>query len=101
MPHWARECVTDSPRLLGRVALGEVGMVLSIEVARLARTDKDWCHLLELCRAFGTLIADADHIYDLTTMDDQLVLDQADIEHGGIEGSQKPAPAGTGREGAG
>jgi len=61
-------------QLLGRVALGEVGMVLSIEVARLSRTDKDWCHLLELCQVFGTLIADADHIYDLTTMDDQLVL---------------------------
>jgi DNA invertase Pin-like site-specific DNA recombinase len=61
-------------QLLGRVALGEVGVVLSIEVARLSRTDKDWCHLLELCQVFGTLIADADHIYDLTTMDDQLVL---------------------------
>ena len=61
-------------QLLGSVALGEVGMVLSIEVARLSRTDKDWCHLLELCQVFGTLIADADQIYDLATMDDQLVL---------------------------
>ena len=61
-------------QLLGSVALGEVGMVLSIEVARLSRTDKDWCHLLELCQVFGTLIADADNIYDLATMDDQLVL---------------------------
>ena len=61
-------------QLLGSVALGDVGMVLSIEVARLSRTDKDWCHLLELCQVFGTLIADADHIYDLATMDDQLVL---------------------------
>jgi DNA invertase Pin-like site-specific DNA recombinase len=61
-------------QLLGSVALGEVGMVLSSEVARLSRTDKDWCHLLELCQVFGTLIADADHIYDLATMDDQLVL---------------------------
>src|SRR3989441_11048542 len=61
-------------QLLGTVALGEVGMVLSIEVARLSRTDKDWCHLLELCQVFGTLIADADQVYDLATMDDQLVL---------------------------
>jgi DNA invertase Pin-like site-specific DNA recombinase len=61
-------------QLLGAVALGAVGMVLSIEVARLSRTDKDWCHLLELCQVFGTLIADADHVYDLATMDDQLVL---------------------------
>ena len=49
-------------QLLGSVALGEVGMVLSIEVARLSRTDKDWSHLLELCQVFGTLIADADQI---------------------------------------
>src|SRR2546425_8768105 len=61
-------------QLLGAVALGEVGMVLSIDVTRLSRTDKDWCHLLELCQVFGTLIADADQIYDLAAMDDQLVL---------------------------
>ena len=36
-------------QLLGSVALGQVGMVLSLEMARLSRTDKDWCHLLELC----------------------------------------------------
>jgi DNA invertase Pin-like site-specific DNA recombinase len=65
---------TGFTQLLGSVALGKVGMVLSIEVARLSRTDKDWCHLLELCQVFGTLIADADHIYDLALMDDQLVL---------------------------
>jgi hypothetical protein len=51
---------TDSRSYWGSVALGEVGMVLSIEVARLSRTDKDWCHLLELCQVFGALIADAD-----------------------------------------
>ena len=61
-------------RLLGAVALGEVGLILSIEVSRLSRSDKDWCQLLELCQAFGTLIADADQVYDLAAMDDQLVL---------------------------
>jgi DNA invertase Pin-like site-specific DNA recombinase len=61
-------------QLLGSVALGQVGMILSIEASRLSRTDRDWCHLMELCQAFGTLIADADHIYDLGAMDDQLVL---------------------------
>ena len=35
-------------RLLAMVALGEVGLILSREISRLARTDKDWCHLLEL-----------------------------------------------------
>jgi DNA invertase Pin-like site-specific DNA recombinase len=61
-------------RLVAAVALGEVGLVLSREVSRLSRTDKDWCHLLEVCQIFGTLIGDADQIYDLELMDDQLVL---------------------------
>ena len=61
-------------QLLAAVAIGEVGMILSREVSRLSRNDSDWCHLLELCQAFGTLIADADQIYDLATIDDQLVL---------------------------
>jgi hypothetical protein len=56
------------------VALDEVGMILSREVSRLSRTDKDWCHLMEVCQMFGTLIADADNIYDLASMDDQLIL---------------------------
>jgi len=42
-------------QLLASVALGEVGIVLSWEPSRLSRTDKDWCHLMELCRVLGTL----------------------------------------------
>ena len=61
-------------QLLASVALGEVGLVLSRELSRLSRTDKDWCHLMELCQVFNTLIADAENVYDLTRMDDQLVL---------------------------
>jgi len=60
--------------LLGSIALGEVGLVLSREVSRLLRTDKDYCQLVEVCQFFDTLIADADTIYDVTTMDDQLIL---------------------------
>ena len=52
-------------RLVASVALGEVGMVLGRELSRLARTDKDFCHLLEVCQIFGTLIADDAQIYDL------------------------------------
>ncbi len=37
-------------RLLSSVAVGEVGIILSREVSRLSRTDKDWCCLLEVCR---------------------------------------------------
>ncbi len=61
-------------QLLASVALGEVGLVLSRELSRLSRTDKDWCHLLELCQVFNTLIADAENLYDLSRLDDQLVL---------------------------
>src|SRR5690606_22156125 len=59
---------------LASVALGEVGIVMSRELSRLSRTDKDFCHLLELCQVTNTLIGDADQIYDLNLMDDQLVL---------------------------
>lgn len=61
-------------RLLGSVALGEVGLVLSRELARLLRTDKDFCQLIELCQLFGTLVGDEQTVYDTNRMDDQLVL---------------------------
>jgi hypothetical protein len=56
------------------VALGEVGIVVSREVSRLSRTDKDWCRLVEVCQIFGTLIGDEQQVYDLSYLDDQLVL---------------------------
>ena len=61
-------------RVISSVALGEVGIVGSREVSRLSRTDKDWCRLLEVCQIFGTLIADEQQVYDLSYLDDQLVL---------------------------
>jgi DNA invertase Pin-like site-specific DNA recombinase len=61
-------------RLVAAVAVGEVGLVLCLEASRLSRTDQDWCRLLELCPLFDTLIADADTVYDVSTLDDQLVL---------------------------
>jgi DNA invertase Pin-like site-specific DNA recombinase len=61
-------------RVLSSVALGEVGIVVSREVSRLSRTDKDWCRLFEVCQIFGTLIGDEQQVYDLSYLDDQLVL---------------------------
>ena len=61
-------------RVLTSVALGEVGIVASREVSRLSRTDKDWCRLFEVCQIFGTLIGDEQQVYDLSYLDDQLVL---------------------------
>lgn len=60
--------------LLSSVALGEVGIVMSREVSRLSRSDKDWCRLLEVCQLFDTLVGDEQHIYELSNLDDQLVL---------------------------
>jgi len=63
---------------LASVALGDVGrdvgLILSRELSRLSRTDKDWCHLIELCRMFDTLIGDAEQIHDTTLLDDPLIV---------------------------
>jgi hypothetical protein len=60
------------------VALGEVGIVVSREVSRLSRTDKDWCRLVEVCQIFfGTLNGDEQQVYDLSYLDDQLVPQRA------------------------
>jgi DNA invertase Pin-like site-specific DNA recombinase len=50
--------------LVARVALGEVGLILSIEVTRLARNCSDWYPLLDLCGRHGCLIGDRDGLYD-------------------------------------
>jgi DNA invertase Pin-like site-specific DNA recombinase len=61
-------------RLLAEVALDRVGLVLGIEMSRLARSCKDWYHLLELCARFGTLLADQDGLYDPSHYNDRLLL---------------------------
>src|SRR5688500_2304418 len=61
-------------RVVAAVARGEVGLILSREASRLSRTDRDWCHLLEVCQIFDTLIADDEQVYDLSLLDDQLIL---------------------------
>lgn len=61
-------------QLLASVALGDVGIILSRELSRLSRTDKDWCHLMEVCQIFDTLLGDEQGIYDTSTVDDQLIL---------------------------
>lgn len=61
-------------RLVGEVALDHVGIILGIEMSRLARSCRDWYQLLETCAMFGTLIADLDGIYDPTDYNDRLLL---------------------------
>jgi DNA invertase Pin-like site-specific DNA recombinase len=60
--------------LVARVALGEVGLILSIEVTRLARNCSDWYPLLDVCGHRGCLIADRDGVYDPGTPNGRLLL---------------------------
>ena len=61
-------------RLVADVGLGKVGLVLGIEVSRLARRNSDWYRLLDLCALTNTLIADADGIYHPGLHNDRLLL---------------------------
>jgi len=61
-------------RLVAEVGLGHVGLVLGIEMSRLARSCRDWRQLLEICALFDTLIADVDGVYDPANYNDRLLL---------------------------
>lgn len=61
-------------RLVAEVGLDHVGIVLGVEMSRLARSNRDWHHLLEICAMFGTLIGDLDGIYDPSDYNDRLLL---------------------------
>ncbi|WP_218013997.1 recombinase family protein [Rubellimicrobium roseum] len=60
--------------LAARVGLGEVGLVLSIDVTRLARNCSDWYPLLDICALRGCLIADRDGVYDPGSPNGRLLL---------------------------
>lgn len=61
-------------RMTAEVALGQIGIVLGLEVSRLARNNADWYRLLDLCGLTDTLIGDADGIYHPSLFNDRLVL---------------------------
>ncbi|MGO9775338.1 MAG: recombinase family protein [Terracidiphilus sp.] len=61
-------------QLLAEVSLDHVGLVLGIEMSRLARSCKDWYQLLEVCALFRTLLFDQDGLYDPTNYNDRLLL---------------------------
>jgi DNA invertase Pin-like site-specific DNA recombinase len=60
--------------LAAKVTLGQVGIILSSEVTRLARNLSDWYPLLDICGFKGCLIADSDGIYDPATPNGRLLL---------------------------
>lgn len=61
-------------RLVSEVGLNRVGIILGIEISRLARSCRDWHQLLEICALFRTLIGDSDGIYDPSNYNDRLLL---------------------------
>jgi len=61
-------------RLTSEVAMAHVGIVLGLEVSRLARNNADWYRLLELCGITGTLIGDSDGVYHPALFNDRLLL---------------------------
>jgi DNA invertase Pin-like site-specific DNA recombinase len=65
---------TGFQRLVADVSLGRAGAVFSLEVSRLARNNRDWHQLLELCGLTDTVIVDADGIYDPRLLNDRLLL---------------------------
>jgi len=69
--------------LMAEVCLGHVGAVLSLEASRLARSNSDWCRLIEICSLTDTLVIDEDGVYDPTQYNDRLLL--------GIKGTMSEA----------
>jgi DNA invertase Pin-like site-specific DNA recombinase len=61
-------------RLIAEIGLGKAGLVLSLDASRLARNNRDWHQLLELCSLFGALIADGERLYDPCVYHDRLLL---------------------------
>jgi DNA invertase Pin-like site-specific DNA recombinase len=53
-------------RLIAEIGLGNAGLVLSLDASRLARNNRDWHQLLELCSLFGVILADGERLYEPT-----------------------------------
>src|SRR5215212_6147879 len=60
--------------LVAEVSMGRAGIVLGLEVSRLARNNADWHRLLEICAMSAKLICDEDGLYDPTDFNDRLLL---------------------------
>jgi len=61
-------------RLLAAVCNGEVGAVFALEASRLARNNRDWHHLIDLCVLTETVVVDAEGIYDPRLLNDRMLL---------------------------
>src|SRR3984893_11579770 len=69
-----RSARTSASARVAEVGLGHVGLVLGLEVSRLARNSSDWHQLLAICALTRTLILDEEGLYDPATFNDRLLL---------------------------
>jgi DNA invertase Pin-like site-specific DNA recombinase len=61
-------------KLIAEIGLGNAGLVVSLDASRLARNNRDWHQLLELCSLFGVLIADGERLFNPGLYHDRLLL---------------------------
>ncbi len=89
-------------RLAAEVALGHAGLVLGLEVSRLARNNVDWYRLLDLCGVTDTVIGDSDGLYHPGSFNDRLLLGLKGTMSEGVLIPGRPADSdlhGSGRAG--
>lgn len=65
---------TGFHRLLAEVSMQHVGLIMGLEMSRLARSSRDWHHLLEMCAVVGAILGDEDGIYNPNDCNDRLLL---------------------------
>lgn len=65
---------TGFRKLIAEIGLGNAGLVISLDASRLARNNRDWHQLLDLCSLFGVIIADGERLYDPCAYHDRLLL---------------------------
>jgi DNA invertase Pin-like site-specific DNA recombinase len=80
-------------RLVAEVGMGRAGIVLGLEVSRLARNNADWHRLLEICAVAGTLICDEDGLYDPGEFNDRLVRHEVLCDRVGVKRLHRRAVA--------
>jgi DNA invertase Pin-like site-specific DNA recombinase len=60
--------------LVTQTAMGNIGLILGLDVSRISRANRDWYYLLDICSVTQTLIADAEGLYDPRSYNDRLLL---------------------------
>jgi DNA invertase Pin-like site-specific DNA recombinase len=80
-------------KLVAEVGMGHAGLVIGLEVSRLARNSSDWHRLLEICAFTDTLILDEDGLYDPAHFNDRLLLGLPILSQPGDYWSPRTLPA--------